>query len=221
MSERDGPLLVPRTAEGPAMAARAPLALFEMRRMEALSTTICGVAMTLLAYQVPRVQFKTADPKWGDILLNYGSQLSALMLSFIVAGTYWYSQHRRLAYSPLGNRLEVIVNLLFLMMIVVLPVTTGLYGNYVNSADVTAFYGFNLALISLFDALLWGIAVAPRRDWMAMVPPAFANLILVSGAILALFEPTWPRYVWPLAFAAPLLASSLDRWKQRRGKPAA
>ncbi|MDB5584653.1 MAG: hypothetical protein JWR80_9829, partial [Bradyrhizobium sp.] len=36
--------------------------LFEMRRMEALSNTIFGVAMTLLAYQVPKDRFVTPDP---------------------------------------------------------------------------------------------------------------------------------------------------------------
>jgi len=60
--------------------------LFEMRRMEALSNTVFGVAMTLLAYQVPKEGFVTPDPKWGDIWHSYGSHLLALLLSFIVAG---------------------------------------------------------------------------------------------------------------------------------------
>ena len=42
--------------------------LFEMRRMEALSNTVFGVAMTLLAYQVPKEGFVTPDPKWGGYL---------------------------------------------------------------------------------------------------------------------------------------------------------
>src|SRR6187549_2171698 len=103
--------------------------LFEMRRMEALSNTIFGVAMTLLAYQVPKDRFVTPDPKWADIWHSYGSHVSALLLSFIVAGMFWYSHQRRLAYSPEGTRAEMIVNLLFLLSIIVLPVTTGLLGN--------------------------------------------------------------------------------------------
>ena len=106
--------------------------LFEMRRFETLSNTIFGVAMTLLAYRVPREPFATPDPKWADIWHSYGSHLSTLLLSFIVAGMFWYSHQLRLAYAPETRRIEVIVNLLFLLSIILLPVTTGLYGNYIG-----------------------------------------------------------------------------------------
>ena len=190
--------------------------LFEMRRMEALSNTIFGVAMTLLAYQVPKDRFVTPDPKWADIWQSYGSHVSALLLSFIVAGMFWYSHQRRLAYSPEGTRAEMIVNLLFLLSIIVLPVTTGLLGNYIASADVTALYGFNLTLISTLNTILWVIAAAPRRDWGATVAPVFATAIFLVGSILSVIAPHLARYIWPLAFIAPVLAAYVERWEKRR-----
>ncbi|WP_022724530.1 TMEM175 family protein, partial [Rhodopseudomonas sp. B29] len=63
----------------------------EMRRLEQLSNTIFGVAMTLLAYQAPRDKFATGNPQWREIWHLYGGYLSALLLSFIVAGMFWYS----------------------------------------------------------------------------------------------------------------------------------
>ena len=195
------------------MAGRS--GLFEMRRMEALSNTIFGVAMTLLAYQVPKERFVTLDPTWEDIWHSYGSHLSALLLSFIVAGMFWYSHQRRLTYAPEANRLEVLVNLLFLLSIIVLPVTTGLLGSYFGSADVTALYGFNLTLISTLNTILWVIAAAPRRDCAATVAPAFPTVIFVVGSILGLFEPYLARFVWPLAFVAPVLAAYVERWETR------
>ena len=191
--------------------------LFEMRRMEALSNTIFGVAMTLLAYQVPKDRFVTPDPKFLDIWHSYGSHLSALLLSFIVAGMFWYSHQRRLSYAPEANRIEVVVNLLFLLSIIVLPVTTGLMGSYFASADVIALYGFNLTLISSLNTILWVIAAAPRRDWVAVVAPAFATLIFLVGSILSVMEPHLARYVWPLAFVAPVLAAYVERWEKRQG----
>jgi uncharacterized membrane protein len=190
--------------------------LFEMRRMEALSNTIFGVAMTLLAYQVPKDRFTTPDPKWTDIWLSYGSHMFALLLSFIVAGMFWYSHQRRLTYSPEGKRVEIFVNLLFLLSIIVLPVTTGLLGSYMASADVNALYGLNLTLISMFNTILWLIAAAPRRDWLVMVAPAFPMVIFVLGSILGLMAPQLTRYVWPLAFLAPILAAYVERWDTRR-----
>lgn len=190
--------------------------LFEMRRMEALSNTIFGVAMTLLAYQVPKDRFVTPDPKWADIWHSYGSHLSALLLSFIVAGIFWYSHQRRLAYAPEASRIEVLVNLLFLLSIIVLPVTTGLYGSYLASADIIALYGFNLTLISTFNTILWVIAAAPRRDRAVLVAPVFSTAIFFLASVLGPFAPYLARYVWPLAFLAPLLAAYFERREYRR-----
>ena len=190
--------------------------LFEMRRMEALNNTIFGVAMTLLAYQVPKDRFITSDPKWTDIWQSYGSHMFALLLSFIVAGMFWYSHQRRLSYSPEGRRVEIIFNLLFLLSIIVLPVTTGLLGSYMASPDVNALYGLNLTLISAFNTILWFIAAAPRRDWLAIVAPAFPMVIFSVGSIVGLIAPQLTRYVWPLAFLAPILAAYVERWENRR-----
>jgi len=190
--------------------------LFEMRRMEALSNTVFGVAMTLLAYQVPKEGFVTPDPKWADIWHSYGSHLLALLLSFIVAGMFWYSHQRRLAYAPEASRIVAILNLLFLLSIILLPVTTGLFGSYMASSDVTALHGFNLTLISALNTILWVIAVAPRRDWVVTVAPAFSTVVFVIASIVGLFTPYLTRYVWPIAFLAPVLAAYVERRENRR-----
>ena len=79
--------------------------LFEMRRLEQLSNTIFGVAMTLLAYDLPRnAQLNTA-PGWADLYHLYAPRLIALVLSFVIAGIFWFSHHRRLARQPEASRL--------------------------------------------------------------------------------------------------------------------
>src|SRR5947209_12086019 len=87
------------------------MGLFEMRRLEALSNTIFGVAMTLLAYDLPKAARFTKAPDWMDLVHAYAQPLIALMISFIVAGLFWFSHHRRLALSPEGSRGEVFLNL--------------------------------------------------------------------------------------------------------------
>src|ERR1700735_3928887 len=71
--------------------------LFEMRRLEALSNTIFGVAMTLLAYNFPKGQVLNGVPVWSNIWATYQSQVIALLISFMVAGMFWISHQRRLA----------------------------------------------------------------------------------------------------------------------------
>src|SRR5260370_36638392 len=101
-----------------------------MRRLEALSNTIFGVAMTLLAYDLPKASVFTKAPAWIDLVRAYAQPLIALMISFIVAGLFWFSHHRRLAGAPEGSRGEVFLTLVFLGSIIILPVTHGVYAAY-------------------------------------------------------------------------------------------
>jgi hypothetical protein len=57
---------------------------FEMRRLEALSNTIFGVAMTLLAYNLPKGQILDGPPSWSTISAMYQLQVLALLISFVV-----------------------------------------------------------------------------------------------------------------------------------------
>src|ERR1700757_1763573 len=51
---------------------------FEMRRLESLSNTIFGVAMTLLAYGLPQAAQFGAAPTWGELANLYAARLIAL-----------------------------------------------------------------------------------------------------------------------------------------------
>lgn len=195
------------------MTSQSPL--FEMRRLEALSNTIFGVAMTMLAYDLPRASQFTSAPQWGDLLPAYQSRLTALILSFIVAGLFWFSHHRRMVVAPHGTRGVVFLNLLFLMSIVAMPATNSLYGSYSASSVVAAIYGFHLALIATLNTVLWLIAFEGRfrPEFLAS---AAATVIFVAGAATALVSPEAAKYVWFLAFGSPVVLSLARRREQGR-----
>lgn len=175
--------------------------LFEMRRLESLSNTIFGVAMTLLAYDLPKANFDRL-PNWDDLVHVYSSRLSALILSFIIAGVFWISHHRRLARQPYGSRGTVILNLFFLLSIVLLPVTNGLYGNYRLSSAVAVLYGAHLTIIAALNAVLWWMA---SRDRPAEIAGAiFPVLVFVPGTVIAAFLPDYAQYFWLLGFGGLL-----------------
>ena len=54
-------------ADGARNQIEADCDLFEMRRMESLSNTIFGVAMTLLAYDAPKAGHFDGPPDWSDL----------------------------------------------------------------------------------------------------------------------------------------------------------
>src|SRR3954447_17352105 len=188
-----------------------PVGLFEMRRLEQLSNTIFGVAMTLLAYGMPTAPGFAQAPSWTDLYHTYAQHIAALMLSFVIAGMFWISHHRRLAIAPEGNRGTVFLNLLFLLSIIVLPATNGLYGSYRASSVVAVLYGGHLTLIAVLNGLLWLIALRGRGEGEMMVPVLFPVLVFVLGTAIASFAPEVGPYLWFSAFAAPLLGSLARR----------
>lgn len=183
----------------------------EQRRLEQLSNTIFGVAMTLLAYQAPREKFVGGDPQWRELWHVYGAFISTLLLSFIVAGMFWLSHQQRLAYASHATRSEVMINLFFLLSIILLPVTCGLYGNNYDSPNVTILYSFNLFLIAVFNTALWTIAATRRGDWPRLVTPMFSLLLFVVALVVSLLDPRLPKFIWPIAFLSPVLAAYLER----------
>jgi len=177
--------------------------LFEMRRLEMLSNTIFGVAMTLLAYDLPKASQFANAPGWIDLVRAYAQPLIALTISFIVAGLFWFSHHRRLAIAPEAGRGVVFLNLLFLLSIIILPVTNGLYGVYRLDGVIAVIYGLHLTVIATLNALLWILALKGRGDPQLLATALFPVLVFVLGTAVALVVPSVAQFFWCLAFGAP------------------
>ncbi|WGR74364.1 MULTISPECIES: TMEM175 family protein [unclassified Bradyrhizobium] len=176
---------------------------FEMRRLESLSNTIFGVAMTLLAYDLPKAAVFASAPGWSDLAQAYSGKLAGFVLSFIIAGVFWISHQRRLARQPIGSRGVVILNLFFLLSIVLLPVTNGLYTNYGMSSAVAVLYGLNLTAIAGFNVgLWWTILGGWHREIMASL---FPLLVFVPGTAVAAVAPRAAQFVWLIAFGGLLI----------------
>lgn len=176
---------------------------FEMRRLESLSNTIFGVAMTLLAYDLPKAGAFASVPDWSDLYHVYRGKLTGLALSFIIAGLFWISHHRRLARQPVGSRGEVILNLFFLLSIILLPITNGLYSSYGVSSAVAVLYGLHLTAIASLNAWLWWIVLGGwRPEFVAMLFPV---LVFLPGTMIAAVAPEYASYLWFLAFGGALI----------------
>jgi uncharacterized membrane protein len=192
------------------------IGLFEMRRLEALSNTIFGVAMTLLAYDLPKARGFAKAPSWIDLVNAYAQPLIALMISFIVAGMFWFSHNRRLAVAPEGSRGEVFLNLIFLLSIIILPVTNGLYGTYRLDSVVAVIYGVHLTFVATLNALLWLLALRGRGDPELLATAIFPVFALAFGTVMAAVAPFVAQFLWCLAFGAPLAGwLAARRWPPR------
>ena len=178
---------------------------FEMRRLESLSNTIFGVAMTLLAYDLPRATEFGHPPDWAELYHVYAARLIALVLSFVIAGVFWVSHHRRLARQPYAGRGVVFLDLGFLLLIILLPVTNGLYGNYGGSSTVAVLYGLHLTAIAAVNAWLWWIATRGQPSRPELAGALFPLLMLLPGTAVATVAPQYAQYLWLLAFGGVLV----------------
>jgi uncharacterized membrane protein len=194
--------------------------LFEMRRLEALSNTIFGVAMTLLAYNFPRGQILNDAPVWSAIWVAYKSQLIALLISFVVAGMFWISHQRRLAFQPHATRPVLYLNMLFLLSIILLPVTTGLYGTYGNTHDIVVLYSCHLIVLAGSNGFLWLLAGLQRGQPSVAAGMAFTTIVFVLATLFAFIAPQTyiAQSLWSCAFATPILDGFFERRRRARVK---
>ena len=186
---------------------------FEMRRLEMLSNTIFGVAMTLLAYDLPKASSFKEAPTWISLINVYAQPVIALTISFVVAGLFWFSHHRRLAVAPEGGRGVVFLNLFFLLSIIILPVTNGLYGTYRLDGVIAVLYGFHLTLIATANALLWILALRGQPNPQLLATALLPVFVFVLGTCVAFIAPNVAQLVWCLAFLAPFAG-----WVAARGE---
>jgi TMEM175 potassium channel family protein len=184
---------------------------FEMRRLESLSNTVFGLAMTLLAYDLPRSAQFSGPPGWAELYHLYGAKLSALVLSFVIAGVFWFSHHRRLARQPEAGRNVVFLNLIFLLSIILLPATNGLYGAYGQDVAVAVLYGLHLTLIAALNAWLWWLATRKQRRTGERAGALFPLLVFVPGTLVATVAPQYARYLWLLAFGGLVMRRFFGR----------
>ena len=179
---------------------------FETRRFETLSNTIFAVAMALLSYRIPTAQFLNGPPVWSTMWAAYHEQIVALLLSFVVAGMFWFSHQRRLAYEPLASRSVVFLNLLFLLSIIALPITSGLFGTYGDAHDVVVLYCGHLSVTSGLNAILWLLASMPHGQSDRAIGSIFATVIFVAATLVAWVASTYmAKIILCGAFAAPVI----------------
>jgi uncharacterized membrane protein len=186
-------------------------AFLSSNRLASLSDTVFGVAMTLLATTlVPSVQTLTGSAL--DMLRAMSAQFSAVVLSFAIAGAYWMSQQRRLAMTRSITGPQTRLHLLYLFSIVLLPISTSLFGRNDATQAVITIYGAHLVLIGLMNLLLW---VEVHRHSVAhawIVGSSLVLVLFITGLIVGQVRPVVAEYFWFAAFAEPLLRRPLVRW---------
>ena len=98
----------------------------------------------------------------------------------------------------------VFLNLLFLLAIIILPITNGLYGSYRLDGVVAVIYGSPSDIDCRVNALLWVLALRGRYDPQLLATALLPVVVFVLGTATAFVAPRIAQFTWCLAFLAPI-----------------
>jgi uncharacterized membrane protein len=198
----------------------------ETGRLEAFSDGVFAVAITLLVLNikipgidVPASQLPNDAQLW-SILLKEWPMLAAYITSFATIGVMWLNHHRLYTHIKRTNTILMLLNLLLLLIIVFIPVSTALVAEYLVRPDQHAaallYSGTNVILAVCFN-LLWRYAsynnrlLAKNADIRAVRAINkqywFGPIVYLLAFILALFSTPASltlNFLLALFFAIPL-----------------
>jgi uncharacterized membrane protein len=179
-------------------------------RMIGLSDTIFGVAMTLQASTL-LASIQTLKGSAADIIQDMRGQFIAVTLSFAISGSYWIVQQRRLAMIGAVTPLQALLHFLFLFLFVLLPFSTGIWGQYAETRSVVVIYGGHLLLIALVNLLLWIDMHRTVAAHAQIVRASLALALFVVALVLGSIKPVFAPYLWFGVFATSFIGPKLAR----------
>src|SRR5437660_409606 len=106
---------------------------FQLERMILFSDAVFAIAITLLVIEIkvpPIDRHIATDDMLLKALDDMMPKFIGFFLSFIIIGAYWINHHRIFGYVISYSRQLLWINLLFLLMIVLMPFSTAFLSEY-------------------------------------------------------------------------------------------
>jgi uncharacterized membrane protein len=151
----------------------------DLSRIAAFSDGVMAVAITLLVLNLdtPRV----AEDDLGEALWDLVPSLLAYVLSFALIGRFWVIHHQLFSKFVRFDGRLVALNLLFLMLIALVPFSTDLYDAYSDAPLAAAVFAGSLAVAAFVHFAMTAHAIRAR-----LVGTEEERQELASGAGIAL-----------------------------------
>jgi len=191
---------------------------FQLERMVLFSDAVFAIAITLLVIEIkiPELHGEHITDKalLGE-LKHLIPKFLGFIISFMLIGIYWTVHHRMFGYVTSYTPKLLKLNLLFLFFIVLMPFSTGFYGEYTGVELIReqlkvpmSFYVLNFACAGFANYLMWVYITNPKnkvaeppmdpeiamlaRIRSLMVPSVFVLMLIVAfltNVIFAVYIP--------------------------------
>ncbi|MDX6512619.1 MAG: potassium channel family protein [Gaiellaceae bacterium] len=169
-------------------------------RLEAFSDGVFAIAITLLILEI-RVP-ANSGARLGDDLLHIWPSYFAYVTSFLTIGIMWINHHALFQRIGRVDRMLLLINTLFLMLVAFVPFPTRLVAEHLHGAgerDAALAYGITFVITALFFNAFWLYASRGRRLIPESIPQArideitrgYAPGVFIYGAatLVALASP--------------------------------
>ena len=130
-------------------------------RLEAFSDGVFAIAATLLILNV----VEPGGPL-GQALLRIWPSYVAYAVSFVTIGVLWINHHMVMAQIGKVDRLFLLVNMVFLMLIAFIPFPTRLLAEHITTEGAQAAalsYGITLTATAIMFNVMWNYAAHGGR----------------------------------------------------------
>jgi uncharacterized membrane protein len=184
----------------------------EFSRIVAFSDGVFAIAITLLVLQINLPEHLPEGQSVADALWDQQGDLLAYALSFAVIGRLWLVHHRFFAdVTGFDGRLMGL-NLLYLGLVVLIPFSSEVLGDFGDTEAGVILYAANLSLTNLVGALMFLYAARHGITTQTFVEYVRSPIRLrnVAGSVvfaisipIALFDPLAGILVWGVLFLVP------------------
>jgi uncharacterized membrane protein len=165
----------------------------KISRIEALSDGVFAIAMTLMVLSLKFPDEFPANPTHAELVDGIIQALPSLekyVISFLVLGIYWMRHQAQFTFIQFATRGLLYINIIFLMLIALIPATTVFLMTYNSNQIPLQIYLLNNLLICI--VLVWHWHYITRINPNLIVKELTPALIkrgfhMLTGACLLFF----------------------------------
>jgi uncharacterized membrane protein len=187
---------------------------FQLERLILFSDAVFAIAITLLVIElkVPELDKENYnDAALSHELKHLIPRFIGFVISFAIIGIYWSIHHRLFGFVHKYSTRLIFLNMLFLFSIVLMPFSTGLFGEYSRPAAMKmfipfAFYVGNVALTGFSNYFLWRYACNPSNGIAAGFPDReyviiakrrslVIPIVFLTALVVSIWYPIQARYI--------------------------
>lgn len=197
---------------------------FQLERMILFSDAVFAIAITLLVLEikVPHIS-ENIDHSLFYVLVGMTPKFIGFFISFFVIGQYWIVHHKLFGFVDDYNGRLLWLNLVFLLSIVLMPFSTGLYSENIRSNLSFVIYCGNIFASGLLAFILWRFIGSSKQNLSQLFQHkellsyfSIRSLLISSafgiGALISIFNPTIAKFSPVLIF--PALKIINNKYKQ-------